>query len=111
MAERCLSSALALAVGGLDDNAVEERLRRHFAELDVQAAMLWLTDPELAFHQLELPVCFECERCPHLSRCGFIGAAHVVAAVKARHEAQSPGCDDLARVFDGLCPEGGSDDD
>jgi ribosomal protein S12 methylthiotransferase accessory factor len=111
VAERCLSSALALTESGLGTAAVEERLRFHFAELDVQAAMLWLTDPELAFHQLELPVCFECERCPYLSRCGFIGAAHVVAAVKARHEADPPGCDDLVRVFDGLCPEGGTDDD
>jgi len=110
-AERCLSSALALAASGLGAAAVEERLRRHFAELEVQAAMLWLTDPELAFHQLELPVCFDCERCPYLSSCGFIGAAHVVAAVKQRHEADPPGCDGLARVFDGLCPEGRAGDD
>jgi len=111
VAERCLSSGLALAASGLDAAAVEELLRQHFAELDVQAAMLWLTDPELAFHQLELPACFACESCPYLSRCGFIGTAHVVAAVKARHEAQPAGCDDLASVFDGLCPDGGTGDD
>ncbi len=100
--ERCLTSALALAVSGLAAAGVERELRRHFAEADVLAAMLWLSDPELAFHQLDLPSCFACERCPWASRCGFVGAVHVNAAVKARHEERPPGCDGLARVFDGL---------
>ena len=81
---------------------MEARLRLCFAEPDVEEALLWLRDPELALHQLELPACFDCERCPLVARCGFVGAAHVTGAVKARHEARPVGCDDLAHTFNGL---------
>ena len=100
--ERCLTSALALAEGGLDDEAVEARQRLHFAEDDVMAAMLWLTEPALAFHQLDLPVCFACERCSKAARCGFVGAAYINATVKARHEERPVDVAGLAGVFDGL---------
>ena len=82
--------------------AVEQRLRLHFAEADVLGATLWLTEPELAFHQLGLPVCFACERCPWAPRCGFLGAAHINATVKARHEERPVGSGELARLFDAL---------
>ena len=66
------------------------------------AAMLWLTEPALAFHQLDLPVCFACERCSKAARCGYLGAAHINATVKARHEERLGSRDGLARIFDSI---------
>lgn len=95
----CLRAAVHLKRKGFSPVRIEKTLKAVHGQGAVKFAMTWLTDPRQAFCDLNLPQCFDCDRCREKWQCRFRDTLEFMRNMRKRQEKWSPNPDSLTELF------------